>query len=260
MRLEDISGRIESISPLELQESWDNSGFQVKLGNPEIHKVLVAMEVTGDVIGEAIEKEAQLIVCHHPMIFGSLKKIDLDEVVGNYISLLMQNGISVYATHTPFDKCKGGNNDYLARLLGLINIGMMPGDSSEICRIGELREPERLVDFAEKIKAIAGLEEEGLRFTGYADSMIQKVGICTGSGAEFLEAAFYNGCDLFITGDVKYHAAQLAKELGMNLLDMGHFGTEQFFTENMAALLIEKCGNECEIFESSVDLNPFEML
>ena len=136
MKLEDIAHFIEENCPLSLQESWDNSGFQIKLGNPDITRVLVSLEVTDSIITEAEAYGAELILCHHPMFFTPVRSIDDNSVIGNYICRLITSGISVYATHTPFDKCAGGNNDYLAAKLQLNHVELLPGDETGICRMG----------------------------------------------------------------------------------------------------------------------------
>ena len=105
MRIDDFIKEVERIAPLELQEEWDNSGIQIRASNGEIRRVLVALEINDGVIDEAIGAGADLILTHHPLIFGSLKKIDGNDITGNHIVKLIKRGISVYSTHTPFDKC-----------------------------------------------------------------------------------------------------------------------------------------------------------
>ena len=122
MRAEKLADVIEAVSPLELQEPWDNSGYQIKISGNNITKVLVAMEITDKVIEEAEENCVEAIVTHHPLIFGTLKCIDDKDITGNYIAELLKRRISVYSSHTPFDKCRGGNNDYLAGLLHLCDV------------------------------------------------------------------------------------------------------------------------------------------
>lgn len=255
--LKTIADIIEAKAPLETQESWDNSGWQIRLGNPQIKRVLTALELSEEVAEEAISRDVQLIVCHHPLIFGGIKKVDSNTVIGNIICRLIEKGISVYATHTPFDKCEGGNNDYLAKLLDLREIQSIPGDDSGICRMGNLEEPKTAVqlamDFAEK----TGQDRKNYRMVGCAEEYVNKVGLCTGAGAEFFRLAAAAGCSLFITGDVKYHEAQQARELEIGLLDMGHFGSEQIFTVNMASILRKALGDYVEILESEINLNPF---
>ena len=130
VELKKISEIIEMSAPLASQEGWDNSGWQIHLGNPEINRILVTLEVNEEVVEEAVSENVQLIVSHHPLIFGGIKKVDTETCTGSMICRLIQHGINVYATHTPFDKCEGGNNDYLADLLELqdIHLKKVPED------------------------------------------------------------------------------------------------------------------------------------
>lgn len=258
MRIDDFIREVEKIAPPTLQEEWDNSGIQLRASGTEISKVLVALEINDRVIDEAIGCNADLILTHHPLIFGSLKRIDGNDVTGNYIVKLIKRGISVYSTHTPFDKCLGGNNDYLGVLLGIEDIGPMSGDASGICRTGRLRVPMTCAEFAEHAAEALGVDKRFFAFAGLADETVSRIGWCTGSGSEFLDIAVDAGCDLFVTGDVKYHSAQYARELGMNLLDCGHFGTEKIFCENIASKL-DKFYN-LDIIQSRVNLNPFVLI
>lgn len=255
MKIEEVAAIIEKISPLETQEPWDNSGFQIRLGNPEISRVLVAMEITDKVIDEAILMEADAIVTHHPMFFGSFNKIDDKNVTGNYAVKLIENRISVYATHTPFDKCKGGNNDYLANLLNLWDIQAMSTDSSGFCRVGTVDGECTAAEYIEHVCSKLKLDRRRISFVGNTGDFVGKVGLCTGAGADFIENAAAEGCDLFITGDVKYHGAQLAKELGLNVLDIGHYGSEKIFVKNVAGYL--RSHTDIDIEESQVSLEPF---
>jgi len=259
VRLEEIAEIIEQRAPLHTQESWDNSGWQIRVGNPEITRVLVALEVNGEVAAEAENCGAQLIVCHHPLIFGGIRSVDDKNVTGNIICRLVQKGISVYATHTPFDKCEGGNNDYLADLLGLAEIGLIPGDESGICRMGNLAQPKTVREIINGLGDKTGQDVRSYRLIGNPETRIARIGMCTGAGAEFMDAAAAAGCGLFITGDVKYHTAHHGRDLGLAVLDMGHFGSEQIFTENMASLLRD-AQKTCEVLESRVCLNPFTIV
>lgn len=258
MIIDEFKNLIEEFSPIFLQESWDNSGFQIKTGSLPIKKVLVAMEITDTVIDEAIYYGADVIVTHHPLIFGGIKSVDSNDVTGNYIFKLIKNNISVYSSHTPFDKCAGGNNDYLAKLLHLCNVEKMQSDESGICRIGFVDGECSINEYIEQISSWLKIDKAYMKFTGCLDDEVSKIGICTGAGAEFTDLAFAEECDLFITGDVKYHQAQKAKEMGLNLLDIGHFGSEKIFTENMASFL--RKNTDLEIIESKTDLNPFVKL
>ena len=261
VELNRIAEIIGAAAPLETQEGWDNSGWQIcldKSNGSDVNKILVTLELNEDVVAEAADSEVQLIVCHHPLIFGGIKSVDDKNVTGNMIVKLIQNGISVYVTHTPFDKCSGGNNDYLAGLLELSEIQMIPGDETGICRMGELKEAMAPSELAERYAERTGQDSRNYRLAGNLNQAVKQIGLCTGAGSEFFGLAAAAGCDLFVTGDVKYHEAQHARELGITLLDLGHFGSEQIFTENMASILRNALGDSVEIIESQVCLNPFK--
>ena len=258
MKADKIQAIIEEFVPLSLQEAWDNSGFQIKLNNLEISRVLVAMEVTGRVIDEAIDKKIDLIVTHHPMLFSPVKSVDDNNFIGNYMVKLIQNNISVYSSHTPFDIVKGGNNDYLAKLLHLEDIQVMESDESGFCRVGSVDGECTIGEYIDQASKWLKIDKGFMSFCGNLDEVVTKVGLCTGAGSDFMELALKEGCQLFVTGDVKYHTAQTARELGINLLDIGHYGSEKIFVENMANYL--RSNTNLEIVESTENLNPFVKL
>ena len=259
MNINKISEIIEEAAPLDTQEEWDNSGWQIKLTDGDIKKVMVALEVNRQVIYDAVLNNADVIVTHHPLIFKEVKTIDRNNVTGNYICELIKHGISVYSTHTPFDKCHGGNNDYLGMVLGLENVSLMGTDSTGFCRMGLVSgdglEASRFIDH---IARSLNIDKRFFSFSGLTERIIKKVGWCTGSGAEFIESAKAAGCDMYITGDVKYHDAQHAKELDIAVLDCGHYASEQIFCENITSLL-DKPG-EVDIIQCDVNLNPFTLI
>ena len=258
MKADKLQTIIEEFAPISMQEPWDNSGYQIKLKNVDISRVLVAMEITERVIDEAIDKKIDAIVTHHPMLFSPVKCVDDNTFMGNYMVKLITNGINVYSSHTPFDKAAGGNNDYLAKLLHLDDIHIMESDESGFCRVGTVDGECTIGEYIEQISTWLKIDKSFMSFTGLLDTDVKKVGLCTGAGADFLELALKEGCDLFITGDVKYHTAQTAKELGLNLLDIGHYGSEKIFVENMATYL--RNNTDLEIIESTENLNPFVKL
>ncbi len=262
MRFEELIDAIEEIAPKYIQETWDNSGVQIATGKLEIEKVLTSLELTDEIVEEAIREEADMIITHHPLIFGGIKSIDFRDMTGALIIKLLNAGISVYSSHTPFDKIEGGNNDYLAELIGLRDIsGFTDGDDVDmIGRIGILPQSMTLAAMADLLAEGLNIDPEQIRFVGNPNQLINTVGLCTGAGADLMDLAIENGCQLFITGDVKYHDAQNAKAKGIALIDAGHYGTEKTFAENFADKLSNIVGNKVEIIESKVDIDPFEIL
>ncbi len=270
MKAKRITDLIEKKAPLGLQESWDNSGWQIKLKD-DFNKVLVALEIRSDVIAEAAGRGCDLIITHHPLIFGDgVRSVDDNTVTGNQIIELIQSGISVYSTHTPYDKCDEGNNDFIGAILGFDTFGPLKYDvdHSEITdqelieamdyvRVGYLTRAESIRDFMRRAASRLEVDSRFFRYAGDMDVEIRKAAWCTGSGIEFMEASILADCDIYITGDLKYHDAQRARELGINVLDLGHWGTEKIFVRNMVSDLIDLEDEGLELVKSDLDLNPF---
>ncbi len=257
----ELMEALSDIADEQNQEPWDNGGVQIDVGTLEIQRVLVALEVTSEVIQEANELAVDYIVVHHPLIFQPLSEIDSNEVVGHMIVELIQSGIGVYASHTAFDKVKGGNNDYMAELLELVNTGpLLSTDDGYLGVKGELRESLTLESLCSNLGRALSMDVRDFRIVGSLEDPIRSVGIVVGSGGNFVRDAIYNGCDVLITGDLKYHDAQLAKEAGISIIDAGHYGTEKSFVINMTEKLYKLIGEKLEIIPSSIMINPFTKL
>ena len=249
---------MDALCPPELAEPWDNCGYQVGVGSGEIGTVLVALEVTDEVIDEAVRYGADLILTHHPLLFYDIKSVDDNNIIESLVVRLIKNDLSVFSCHTSFDRADGGNNDYLGKLLGFE--GVRPFDEEGFLRKGILPATVKFADFAERAADVIGVDKRFFAMVGDPETEIRTGAWCTGSGAGFMQAAADEGCDLYITGDLKYHDAQNAKAMGLCVLDAGHFGTEKIFTANMAGLLskeLDKKGIECDIIQSEIDINPY---
>lgn len=257
MNKTDFSKIIEAFCPPQLAEPWDNCGFQINSEGDSVERVLVALEVASEVIDEAVERGADMIVTHHPLIFGGVKSIDARDVTGGYISKLIKHDISVYSCHTSFDKMEGGNNDYIGRILDLENVRAFDRDNG-FCRKAETPFEITFSEMIHQVSEAFQIDEKYFNTVGDRTRSINCIGWCSGSGGEFIRDAVSEGCDLYITGDVKYHDAMYAAESGICILDAGHFGSEKIFVENMADILrYELKEYDIEILESIVDINPF---
>lgn len=245
---------MEGLCPNDLAEDWDNCGIQINTEKKHVDKVLTALDITDSVIDEAISKSCDMIVTHHPMTRAGMKRVDYNNFMGKYCIRLINAGISVYSCHTSFDKIAGGNNDYLATLIGLENISNFDRDNG-FCRKGCFESPLLPVEIIKLLEEKLCVSSKYFRFIGKADRKISKVGLCTGGGSDFIEDAFEEGCELFITGDVKYHFAQDAKAMGIAVIDAGHFGTEKIFADNMAEQIMKK--NCVKVVNSTIDINPY---
>lgn len=259
MKFKDLIKQINEFCPEEIQEPWDNSGVQIYTGNEEIEKVLIAMEITSEVIDEAVINEVDLIITHHPLIFDEIKSVDCNKVTGNLIQRLISSDINVYSCHTNFDKIFGGNNDFLGNVLGIDSVAPKHPDNQGILRYGWYMNPQRMSDLIELYSYKLGMDKRYFSFVGNLNASISKVAICTGSGADFIEEAYNDRCELMITGDVKYHDAQKARELGINVLDIGHYGSEMIFKDAFMGFVIASNLDEDMFILSDLDLNPFQL-
>ena len=273
LTVSEIAEVIEEIAPAELQEEWDNSGLLIGFEINPVVKLLTCLEVNEAVVEEAVRVGADMIVSHHPLIFHGVKFVRDGDYSGKVLMDLIKNEISVYSCHTPFDKLKGGNNDIVAELLGLTSIRNLKGDDvgspskmignadeADIGRSGKFKNSMSFMQVIELVANRLSMSIRDLRAVGELDTEITTVGICTGAGADMTAMAADAGCQLMITGDVKYHEAQEALERSVCLLDAGHYGTEKFFSAAMKGMLEKKLSETVEIAESAVCLDPFKTL
>lgn len=265
MKCQAIIDLIERLAPKRLAEDWDNPGLLVGEPGAEVAKVLICLDVSLEVVQQAIEGEAQLIVAHHPMIFKGLRHVRTDLYDGRLLQKLLQHNIAVYAAHTNLDIAKGGVNDVLAARIGLERIEGFAVTNHEtgdtIGRMGYLPEPMTLESFAQQVKA--GLGAEHIRLVKANDRMIRKVALCSGAGADFIGKAAFKGADAYLTADVKYHDAQRAVQHDINLIDGGHFATEFPMVEALAKYLqteMAKGKQSAEIIMDTVSKDYFQVV
>jgi len=238
--LRDVVSVIEDVAPPELAAEWDNSGLQLGNPNSRITKVLVALDPLPAVIREAASLGCGLLVCHHPLFFRNVRRLDLSFGTGAAVDVAVRGGVAVYSAHTSLDRVSGGVNDALAKLVGIKVSGPiepMPGrpGTAGFGRVGKLARPRRICDIAATLKSATGAG--AFRLTGDGDRVVKTVAVCGGSGAELIHAAFKAGAELFVTGDVKYHDALRADELGLAALDMGHYWSERVVLAPLADTL-----------------------
>ena len=219
--VKDIFEILCEIAPLELQLPYDNAGFLIGRADMPVKKALLSLDVTDEIVQEAVESRAQLIVSHHPVIWNEMKSIT-DCTPGNKKLLnLFENGIAVISMHTNLDMAEGGVNDVLISLLGAQNEG--PFDEEGCGRKGKLEKPVPLNVFLSICKD--KLKTNGLRYFD-AGRPAEHIAVLGGSGGSNLLGAWAAGCDTFVTADVKYSVFLQARELGINLIDGDHFCTE----------------------------------
>ncbi|SHG96400.1 Nif3-like dinuclear metal center hexameric protein [Tepidibacter thalassicus] len=363
MYVKDIIKIFEAKYPKHLAYNWDNVGLIIGDINSKVKKILVTLEATTEVVNEAVEKDIDLIITHHPFLFKGLKSINKNTPKGNSIYKLIQDNISLYSAHTNFDIAYDGLNDAIANVLDLEDVKILDKTYTEslykivvytpvsheesvrnamakagaghignyscctfntkgigtfmplentnpyigrkggletveeikietICknrnlnnvinemlkvhpyeevaydiyklknegqeygigRVGLIKENMTLGVFSQIVKEKLNLKD--LRFVGDPNKEIKKVAIVSGSGSEFIIKAYNKGADVLITGDVKYHDAQDAVEMGMAVIDAGHFGSENIFSDVVVEYLKKELKN-VYVIKSGIYINPF---
>ncbi|MFD2925993.1 Nif3-like dinuclear metal center hexameric protein [Halobacillus naozhouensis] len=366
IKAKGVIQQLDEISPKHYAFDWDNVGLQVGSLHKPVSKVMITLDVLENVVDEAIEKNVDLIIAHHPLLFVSLKQINTDTPKGRVISKLLQHDITVYAAHTDLDVAAGGVNDVMADLLELEDLVPMietgqddlvklavfvPEDYADTLRnaiseagaghlgayshctfqskgqgtfiplegtdpfIGKQGELERVDEYrletifpksrlsavldamnhahpyeeaaydlypvlnnGEKrgVGRVGTLSKEltlselchvvkqqydipALRYVGNPDQLIKTVAILGGSGEKYIHDAKKTGADVYITGDLSFHLAQDAEQMGLALIDPGHH-VEKVVAPKLQELLQEKCGPEVTFVVSSSQTEPFRFM
>ena len=256
-RVNDIIKEMERLAPTYLKEDFDNVGLMVGDRNKSVKKVLLALDCTLKVIEEAKEKDVDLIITHHPLIFRKPSSITTDTLQGKKIIELIKNDISLYSSHTNLDSVENGLNHTIVSLLGFEDSKLLEKNKREntagLGRIVLLHEESELDDFIALIKK--KLNINNLRVVK-GNNKVSKIAIINGSGQDFIAKALSLGVDTIITGDTTYHFASDYKEMGINILDVGHFASEQMvFFEVMKP--IKNKFIDIQFIESDVEEDPF---
>lgn len=257
----DILKYMESLAPRHMKESWDNVGLLCGSARQEVKKIMVALDPFESVCKEAADWGADLLVTHHPVIFQPAKSVTDDDGVGRALLQLIRSGISAINAHTNLDCAPGGVNDVLAAKLGLADIAVLNPSGVDECGRpwGLLRhgtvDSQSLDTFLVHVKS--ALNCNGLRYAE-GNGTVRHVAVGGGSCAGALREVRDAGCDTFVTADVRYNQFWDAMELGVNLIDAGHFCTEN----PVVAVLAEKLQAafpdlEVKISENHLDCMKF---
>ncbi len=235
MNAKELYQKFAEAIPEGLREPWDNDGIMCCAdGSAEIYRVLVSLDVTEEIVDYAIERGFDLIVSHHPLIFKPISSLDEENHISRKLIKLVCSGISVFSFHTRADKLVGGVNDRLADILGMSDVS--PFGEGDLGRIGEIEEPMDIQDFAYRVKQLCGSD-----IIRYADAFndVHRVAIVGGDGKGYVKSAIEAGADTYISGRIGYNVMEEAAEMGINLIEAGHYFTEQHITEFFRELLID---------------------
>lgn len=361
----DLFQLMDIWAPKTLAYDWDPIGMQVGSGTDETKNILTTLDVTEAVVEEAIKKDANLIIAHHPLLFKAVQHLDMNTPKGRVVQQLIKHDITVYAAHTNLDVAKNGVNDLLCQAIGLETTGNLLPVSSErlfklvvyvptthtdvvkealgkagaghignyshctfqtdgtgsfkpledanqfigeksslakveehrvetivtevdlpqviqamtivhpyeevahdifplhqkgkengLGRVGYLADEMTLATLCQKVKTSFSLD--GLRFVGNPEQKVRKVAVLGGSGEKYVQQAIAQKADVYLTGDISFHVAQDAQEMGLNLIDPGHHVEE--IMKKATQDYIQHHFPQLDIFTSTTNTNPFQFL
>ena len=249
----EIIKEIEARFPKHYAMEWDNVGLQVGRSDKEVKRIYLALDATDEVIEEAADWGADMLITHHPMIFSPIKKIHNLDFVGGRILKLIQNDISYYAMHTNYDvlgmaELSGDKmNMKDAEILEVTAEGDIGKEDEPegIGRVSDLEIPMTLRECCEDVKDAFHLG--AVKVFGNLEDKVKRIAICPGSGKSVIQAALDKHADVLITGDIGHHDAIDAAAQGMVIIDAGHYGLEHIFIPFMAeyvARVSEGCGSD----------------
>ena len=226
MLVKDVKKYLDERFPIENACEFDQNCVGLCIGNEnnEVNNILLSLDLNLEVLNDAISKNCNLIITHHPFLFNPIQKVLFNTEKGHIIELMAKNNISLYSMHTNLDVGEGGVNDSLAKMLGIKDIKVINNEASKenFLRYGNINEVS-LKELAIEVKKVFNLS--GVRVLGDLNKKIKTVGVVGGSGAH--NSDIYNAIKCYITGEVHLNNNQFADYYGLSLIEVNH-GVEKF--------------------------------
>lgn len=260
IKVREIADVIERFAPITLQEGYDNAGLQV--GNPEmcVNGVLLCLDVTEEIMEEAKSRRCNMVVSHHPLIFGGLKRITGATPAERIVATALRDNIAVYAAHTNLDSAWDGVSHEIAHEIGLSDIEVLDPKngfpSAGLGVIGNL-EPTPKLEFLRGLKKKFGVK--CLRFSAQTPTLVvRRVAVCGGAGASLIRQAIGKGADAYVSGDFKYHDFTTFSQ-DIILADIGHYESE-LCSRKIFSRIIRETYPEMAVCFSENEKNPIKYL
>ena len=261
MKAKLLLDALEQYAPLPLQDSYDNAGLQIGLTEEqEVAGALLCLDVTEEIIDEAVRKGCNVVIAHHPLLFHGLKSITGKSYVERCVIKAIKNNIAIYAAHTNMDNAQGGVNYRIAETIGLTNLAFLDDKAGAIPAgsgiIGELPTAEDEKNFLLRLKSLFGIQ--CVRHNALCDRKVRRVALCGGAGGFLLSKAISLGADAFLTGEMRYHD-YFGHEGDLLIAEMGHYESEQYTMDIFAEILSNQFP-ELKIVKTSLNTNPINYL
>ena len=238
MKISQITEVIERFAPLGWQESYDNAGLIVGRPDDEVHKALLAVDVTEEVLDEAEAEGCDIVLTHHPIVFHALKRFNSADPVQRCVERAIRSRIALYACHTNLDSAPGGMSWRLAGMLGVGNLEVLQpaeaGGGVGFGVVGDLPEAVATVEFMRFVRRKLGVKV--IRHSDVATPEVRRVAVCTGAGASLIGDARRAGAGIYITADLKYNDF-MTPDKALTVADIGHFESEYCVIELLFDIL-----------------------
>ncbi|MBN3498936.1 Nif3-like dinuclear metal center hexameric protein [Arthrobacter pascens] len=263
---------VEELWPESLAEEWDEVGLVAGHPSAEITRVMFAVDPTLEVIDEAIEWGAELLITHHPLLLKGVTSVAANTPKGKAVHRLIESGTALLTVHTNGDSAVGGVSDVLADALGLQDVAPLTRAANGlpeegIGRVGDLAEAMTLGDFAARVYGILPSVAGGVRVSGDKDGLVRRIAVCGGAGDSLFDEVRASGADLYVTADLRHHAASEAREAAVNdrpyLIDVSHFASEWLWLPAAADALgnvLADQGLDVDIRVSSTNSDPWDFI
>lgn len=269
VRVQDVIDALEDFAPLPLQESYDNAGLQVGLTGAEVSGALLCLDVTEEVIAEALELGCNMVVSHHPLIFRGLKHLTDEDTVQRCVRMALRNDIAIYSAHTNLDSAIDGVNYMMAERLGLVDVVLLQPRQVSVGAgvharsvqagsgvIGYLPDGEDSLVFLQRVKQAFGVE--CLMHNELLSRPVHSVAICGGAGDFLLQEALNLQADAFLTGEMHYHQ-YFGHDGQIQIGVLGHYQSEQYTMDIFNSVISERCPR-LPLFKTTVCTNPIKYL
>ncbi|WP_180357789.1 Nif3-like dinuclear metal center hexameric protein [Streptomyces sp. NP160] len=230
--LAQVVAVLDELYPPSWAEDWDRPGLVC--GDPDalVDRVLLAVDPVEEVVDEAVDEGAQLVLAHHPLLLRGTSTVAATFPKGRVVHRLVRSGVALVTAHTNADSARPGVSDALARVVGLVDLEpLVTADhdaSLGLGRVGRLERPLPLRAFAEQVAQALPGTAGGVRVAGDPDAVVERVAVCGGAGDSLFAEVRAAGVDAYVTADLRHHPASEAREQapGTALVEVSHWASE----------------------------------
>lgn len=268
VELGQLVAAFENLWPIDGAEDWDAPGLVTGSNSQRVSRVLLSVDVTAEIVTEAIDGEFDLVLAHHPYLLRGINSLDESGSKGATLSIAIRSGVSIYAAHTNADVVATGVSAVMAEAFGIEKARpLVAGADASIGhgRIGDLAAPIKLGDFARLIAKVLPSTATGIRVAGDFDQIVQRVAVCGGAGDSFISAAVASGADVYVTSDLRHHPVQDAREQALlsggspAIVDVAHWASEWLWLE-VAAEQLSKLFPNVQFVVSQIRTDPWDFV